>query len=296
MTDKREWNGRSRGGATGYSIFVWVLRHIGLRAAYALLWIVVPYFVLFAPSGTRSSWLYQRNILKRNRIQSSLGLFKHFYLFGQVLIDRIAIKNGFKDQYEYEYDGKEKCVEVIKGGRGTFIVGAHFGAWEIGQQFFDEVEIPFNIVMLDAEWEKIKHAIEKHAKSKLFKAITLTADNGLEVVLQMKQAFDGGEIVGMLGDRFLNDEQSEPIDFMGHNAHFPLGMYKIAAKLEVPAVFYHATKLPRKNGKERYKFSFYVKEPTKNADEIRKTYVSVLEQKLKEAPFQWFNFYNFWQI
>ena len=39
------WKGKSRGGKTGYSIFIYLIRHAGLFPAYFLLVFVAAYFV-----------------------------------------------------------------------------------------------------------------------------------------------------------------------------------------------------------------------------------------------------------
>lgn len=60
---KRQWKGRTRGGPFGYLFFIWLVRTAGLGAAYAFLGLVVVYFIVAAPSQTRSVWVYSRRIL-----------------------------------------------------------------------------------------------------------------------------------------------------------------------------------------------------------------------------------------
>ena len=57
-----EWNGKTRGGSFGYGFFIFLIKHLGLNAAYAFLFVVVPYFVPFAPKATAASWKYWRKI------------------------------------------------------------------------------------------------------------------------------------------------------------------------------------------------------------------------------------------
>jgi len=48
---QNDWSGKSRGGASGYLIFVFIIRRAGLGAAYALLSLVALYFIPFRTPG-----------------------------------------------------------------------------------------------------------------------------------------------------------------------------------------------------------------------------------------------------
>ena len=78
MAEKqKKWDGKSRGGRTGYLIFAFILKHLGVGFAYCLLAFVVPYFIIFAPSQTSASWHYQRRRLQRGVLRSLVGLYSH---------------------------------------------------------------------------------------------------------------------------------------------------------------------------------------------------------------------------
>ena len=67
------WKGKTRGGTFGYLFFIYLIKYLGITAAYIFLSLVVLYFVPFAPKATKSTWFYARHILKYNRIRS-LGI------------------------------------------------------------------------------------------------------------------------------------------------------------------------------------------------------------------------------
>ena len=88
------WKGKTRGGTFGYMFFIYMIRCLGITAAYGFLALVVLYFIPFAPKATGNTWSYARNRLKYGRLKSVALLLKNYYRLGQILIDKVAIGNG----------------------------------------------------------------------------------------------------------------------------------------------------------------------------------------------------------
>ena len=85
------WKGKTRGGTFGYMFFIYMIRCLGITAAYGFLSLVVLYFIPFAPKATASTWQYARNRLKYGRAKAAGLLLKNYYRLGQILIDKVAI-------------------------------------------------------------------------------------------------------------------------------------------------------------------------------------------------------------
>ncbi len=82
------WKGKTRGGTFGYLFFIYLIKYLGITAAYIFLNLVVLYFIPFAPKATKSTWFYARHILKYNWIRSVGMLLRNYYRLGQILIDK----------------------------------------------------------------------------------------------------------------------------------------------------------------------------------------------------------------
>lgn len=284
---QKKWDGKSRGGSLGNWFFVVTLKYMGVRAAYTLLAFVAPYFVFFAPKARKAIWHYNRQILHYGYVKSVTKLFVHFYSFGQSIIDKIALKHGITSYYTFEYGNYTNFLEVLDSGSGCIIIGAHVGSWEVGAPYFREYGKNINIVMLDAEYRKIKDVIEQGAETRDYKIIPLGED-GLESVLRIKKALDDKEYVCLQGDRYMDENNAERVNFMGKMASFPRGMFIMCEKLRVPIVFYYAM---REKGGE-YKFIFEIADIK---SDIRAQYIESLEKIVKKYPQQWYNFYEFWE-
>lgn len=288
----KEWSGQSRGGRSGYLFFVYTIRLFGVRVAYAVLAVVALHFVLFAPRATRAIWRYNRRRLHHSLLRSAVEVYRHFFVFGQTIIDRMALRAGMQDRYRFEFDNYDRFLEIINGEQGVVMIGAHMGCWQAGVSFFGKYGRKINVVMFDVEHEQIKRVLEQSDQAADFKVIPVN-QGSLEAMLQIKIALNDGEYVCFNGDRYIDRATSMPHEFMGSRAYFPAGPFKIASRCRVPVVFYYAM---RESGRT-YRFIFHeVKvEGRPTAEWLLEKYVASLEQMVRKYPRQWFNFYDFWE-
>ena len=289
-TAEREWKGQSRGGKIGNAIFVRTIKFFGVKCAYILLSLVVIYFIPFAPTATKSIWAYNRKRLGYGRLRSIYELYMHYFVFGQTLIDKIALKSGLQNRFNFEFDNYERFLEIINGENGVVMIGAHIGNWEAGSVFFGDYGKKINVVMFDVERKEIRDVLEKDSKRAGYKIIPVN-EGSIEALLKIKIALNEGEYVCFNGDRHIDADTAVEKEFLGATAKFPIGPFRIAAKCRVPVVFYYSVR----EKKCTYRFMFTeVKDFNRDSDILLDTYVKSLEEVVKKYPRQWFNFYNFW--
>lgn len=292
------WKGKSRGGAVGYRFFIFLITKLGIKFAYTFLVFVIIHFVPFAPAATKAAYLFYRKGFRYSLFKTIGMIFVNYYRFGQILIDRIAVKSKLADKYRYEFDNYEHFLSVLNGGTGVIMIGAHVGNWEVGGSFFGEYSNKINIVMYDAEYQKIKDVLEKNTDKIPYKVIPVS-EQDFEHIYRIKDALDAKEYVCFQGDRFISDKKSYTFDFFGKNAKFPAGPFYLADKYNVPIVFYFSM---REKGM-KYRFIFRVAEPASEGEKssdaayrLAQQYVNVLEDIVKKYPEQWFNYYKFWDV
>ena len=302
--NNQQWRGKSRGGAFGYNFFIWLIKSFGISVAYAFLCLVVLYFIPFSPKSTRSIWYYSRNILFYGPISSALFLVRSYYRFGQVLIDKTAISIGLKERYNFRFDNYEEFLNILNSGDGVVIMSAHIGNWESGAPFFDDYGKKINIVLYDAEYEKIKEVIERNRESIDYKIIAINRED-ISHIFKIREALAAGEYLCFQGDRVVVDEgksgsgksiTAEKVfirNFMGREALFPSGPFLLASRLKVPVVFYFAMRERNKS----YRFYFYSVDTTtpKSEEELLDAYLEKLTEIVRRYPEQWFNYYKFWR-
>lgn len=286
------WDGKSRGGRFGYQFFISVIRLLGISSAYCILAFVVIYFIPFASKATKSIWKYYRNIIGINRLRSSINLYRHYYVFGQTLIDKTAMKAGFAGQFNYKFDNYSRFLEILNEGNGAIMIGAHIGCWEAGCSFFGKYGNKINIVMLDAEHQEIKKVLNnistKHDSHKIIPVGT----DGIDLILRIKSALNNGEYICFNGDRYTDIRHAVSMPFCRYNAYFPIGPFLTATKCHVPVIFYYAVR--EKNKTYRFIFEEVDMKSVQNTDLLLTKYLSSIEKVIKQYPHQWFNFYDFW--
>lgn len=289
------WKGKTRGGEWGYLFFIYMIKYLGITSAYTFLCFIVLYFIPFAPKATASTWVYARTILKYSRIKSILFLFTNYYRLGQVLIDKVAVSNGMVDKYNFKFDSYQEFLDVLNGDQGVVMIGAHVGNWEIGAPFFNKYGKKINILMYDAEHQKIKELLKKNSTPANYKIIPVNEDD-LTHVFTMMDVLNKKEYVCFQGDRYVNKDKLLTCSFMGKEAFFPAGPFLLASRMKVPIVFYFAM---REQGRT-YHFHFTLInkisrcKDKKPEQQLLEQYASTLEKLLEQYPDQWFNYYKFW--
>ncbi len=294
------WQGKTRGGVAGYLTFIFILKYLGLNFAYFILRFVVLYFVLFAPLARKSLWFYFRKIQGWGFWKSFAGLFYNFYIFGQTLLDKVALLSGVSTKFTFDFDGEDHLRKMASDGNGGMLIGAHLGNWEIAGQLLDRLETRVNIVMLDAEHQAVKKLLDSVVQKREVNIIPVKP-NGFEHLFAIKEALFNNELVVIHGDRHIPGNKTVTRRFMGREAEFPLGPFQLATKYNKPVTFVTAVKETKRH------YHFMATQPKvysnklgarrkQQLNQIISDYISWLEDKVRKYPYQWFNYYYFWKL
>lgn len=289
MQKEQTWDGKTRGGLLGYRIFFFFLKKVGLGFSYFILIFVAFYFLIFSPKSTKANYFFFRKIMKKSLLTSVSSIFQSYYLFGQTLLDKVAVLAGLKNRFETNSIGLENLYEVLETGKGVFLLSAHLGNWEIAGHFLTKLEVPINVVLFDNEHQSIKKMLQSEEKLKKFKVIPYSDD--FSHLIAINKAIKKGEIVCLHGDRFHEGSKTVELDFLGRKAKFPMGPFQMVNKFQAPFCYVFAIK------SDKYKYDFFAfkgEHKEKDVNHIISGYVDRLEEMLNRYPKQWFNYYQFW--
>lgn len=293
------WQGKTRGGVTGYKVFVYTLKFLGVGAAYILLRFVIIYYFLFAPNAVKSAHYYFRRRQQFGFWKSLVGVYKNIYSFGQTLIDKVAILSGLGGRFTYHFENEIYLREIARKGTGGIILSGHFGNWEIAGQLLERLEARISILMYDDEHQRIKEYLSDVMTGKDFEVIPVREDGSH--LLEIRKALSEGRLIAMHGDRFVEGNDVISMPFLGETARFPTGPYHLAARFKVPLLFVYAVK------ESKFHYHFFSEPPlnvplpgdlTRRRAVIRESlekYVHFVEGVVRKYPFQWFNYYSFWK-
>ncbi len=293
------WKGKTRGGLAGYKIFIATLKYGGLSFAYLLLRFVALYFFCFAPASFRNIFCFYRHRLGYGFFRSLAAIYRNYYAFGQVILDKTASMGGFNARFSFDFDGEQYLRQMVADGKGGLLISAHIGNFEMAGHMLERLNTTVNIIMLDAEHRKIKEYLSKFTQ-KSFRIIPLGDDNAH--IYAISEALKNREIVCLHGDRFMPGSKTISAELLGKQARFPAGPFYLAMKYDVPVSYVFAMK----ERKTHYHFfatppALYQQQPSQHKrDTVLKQmigdYTTAMEDKIKRYPFQWFNYYDFWKV
>lgn len=291
------WKGKTRGGVLGYKIFILILKYFGLSFAYFLLYFVAAYFMI--ASSKAFTWIYRfyHEMLGKNKLRSFASVYRNYYLFGEILIDKIAMLAGFHTTFTFDFEGEEYLRQMDKGG---FLISAHVGNWQIAGQLLNRLEKRVNIILFDAEHQQIKGYLSDVFVKRNINFIIIRDD--YSHLMEIRQALTNGEIIAMNGDRYIEGNKTMMIDFMGKPAAFPVGPFNMAARFNVPVSYVFALKESRKHYHfyatplKTFTFTRNLKLRDQSLGPAVEEYVRELEKIVRKYPLQWFNYYKFWKV
>jgi len=289
------WEGKSKGNKLGYSIFIGTLRYGGVLPAYILLRFVAAYYFLFSYSSSRPIFQYFHTRIGYGWWRSLVAVYRNYYVFGQVLIDKVIVMSGIKNKFTFEFDGEQYLREIISSGKGGIMLSAHLGNWEVAGHLFRRLETRINIVMFDGEHERIKKYLSSVTGERNVNIIVIKDD--LSHIYAINDALSNQELVCMHADRFLKGNKTVATPFMGADALFPQGPFLLAATFRVPVSLVFAFKETNTH------YHLYATPPREYHGRRRQgvetavqDFVHELEAMVKKYPEQWFNYYDFWEI
>lgn len=290
------WRGQSKGNKFGYSIVIFVCRTFGIQTAYFVLRFVALYFFLFSWSTSKVIYYYFKKRLGHSSVTSLLNLYRNYFVFSQVLLDKIVLLAGIKSNYTFYFDGIENLKEMVAEGKGGIILSAHVGNWEAGGSKLEDLNTKFNIVMYDGESQQLKEFLNSITGEQKINLIPVK--NDMSHVYAISEALSKNELVCMHADRFLDGNKTVRKTFLGADALFPDGPFMLATIFKVPVAIAFAFK---ETSTHHHFFCSPVirqqPEEDKHNYKARVTdfFLKDVETKLKLYPLQWFNYYPFWE-
>jgi predicted LPLAT superfamily acyltransferase len=278
---------RERGSRSAMRLMKWLALRCGRRVARLLLFPICAYFLLFSPRARATSREYLTRVLGRQpRLRD---LWRHYFTFAATVLDRVYLLGGRFECFDIEMKGLEALQGTLAAGRGCLLLGAHLGSFEV-------LRVPINVVMYEdnaANITEVLNSLQPEMRSRVI------VPGQVDTVLRIGECLARGEIVGVLGDRCAGSDKSVVCPFLGRNTAFPQGPLLLAQSLRVPVVLFFGVY----EGGARYVVHFEPFCDDYPADRTERTawierwtrrYAVRLEYHCRLAPYNWFNFYDFW--
>lgn len=286
-----------RSNTLAIRFIVWVALTLGRRIARWFLYPICLYFLLFSGEARRASKQYLRKVLGHEPLVRD-G-FRHIHTFASTVLDRVFLLNGRFDKFDVHVHLDPVAQAMIARKQGCILLGAHLGSFEITRAFADEIKgPPANVVMYEENARKL-NAVLKAINPELGQQVIGLGK--VDSMLKVQQALERGEFIGILADRGLGQGGANvTCDFLGEPAKFPSGPLRMAYMLKSPVLLMVGVY----RGGNRYDLHFENLTDMSHADatqrgeliaQAQQRYVARIEHYCRLAPYNWFNFFDFWK-
>ena len=280
----------------------WIALTAGRRISRGMLHPITLYFLLFGGTARRASALYLPRAL--GRAATWRDIYRHIHTFAATVLDRVYLLQETCDDLALRTTNIAIMDAPLSAGKGALMIGAHVGSFESLRALGQRLHLQVAMVMYEENARLINSTLAAIAPKASLRTIAL---GRIDAMLELRDWLDQGGIAGLLADRSLPRQSGRSrtlwLPFLGQPARFSDGPFRLAALLRRPVVFmaglYH--------GGADYELRFIELADFSNRPALRsgaeldqqileamQRYVAIIESLCREAPYNWFNFFDFW--
>lgn len=294
--ERAEWTRRAeRSNMFWLRVMTWISLTLGRATGRLVLRLIASYYLLFAPAARTASRDYLRRALPRPPTWHDC--YRHFLYFASTIHDRVYLICDRHDLFDITVIGDDLIKQAIAEGRGVLLLGAHLGSFEVLRavgRHWGKTRV--TMVMYEENARKVNRAL---AAINLRAQADIIALGRVDSMLAVRDRLAEGAVVGLLADRTLGGEPTQTVRFLGQPAALPTGPLRMAAMLRHPVVFMAGLYL----GGNRYEVHFEQltdfsnvapNERDARVGQALEQYAARLEDHCRRAPYNWFNFHDFW--
>ena len=307
-TTDRHWASlRETSIILGIRSLVWIYRLFGRWVFRLFLRPVVTYYFLSGRIARHASQEYLRRLGQR---YPELGLsggwresYRHFLSFGETLLDKIIVWTGSITLNQVDFPNRKLLLDLLEQKRGAILLSGHIGNLELCQALAGlRGHIHLNILVHTKHAEKFNRLLDNNKGSATIQLIQVTELNPA-IAIELQNKIEQGEFLVLVGDRVpVSGSRTVQANFLGKKAEFPQGPYLLASLLRCPMYTLFCFNVDGHFHIDLKLFAESIRIPRTEPQRLQmleiqaRRYAEQLEIHCRATPFQWFNFYPYWNL
>ena len=317
MSDQAHWTERQEVIKTNKPLLLLLVlfKYIPGVLVRALIYPVSFFYWVFAAEARKCAKEYQlrlREFTGRN-IPKRISPYRQFLSFSLCVLEKMEGWLGkIKfSKIQYQNDDITSILELLKEGKGAMLITSHLGNMELLRSLSDYNqqlvgrEVPVYVIM-DMDINSNFSNTLKSVNPKVSFNVINSNEIGPDSIVTLMDAVEKGALVVIAGDRTspYSKDKNLKINFLGKEASFPYGVFLIPALMKVPVYFMFGLRSrlsifnPKQNvyiEKCHTDFNCPRSEREERIVQCCGEFVARLEKYCILYPYQWYNFFNFWE-
>ncbi|PLZ04290.1 acyltransferase [Burkholderia sp. WAC0059] len=302
----RWWRHAERGSRLGLALLAFSCRTLGLRVTGWWLHPVVAYFLVTGRTAREASRAYFARlaaVAARGESTPAPGWrsgYRHMLAFAQAGLDKLAAWLGRIGAHEAYFDDASAFDALVASGRGALVIGSHLGNLEMTRALAARGARANVTAVVHTEHARRFNGMLVAAHEDFSRHLMEVRDFGPQTSMLMQQRIDAGELLVIVGDRVPVRAAGGTVDveFLGAPARLAQGPYVLAHALGCPVYLFFCLK--ERDGHRLYfepfaeRIALPRRERERHVAQWAQRYAARLEHYCRKAPYQWFNFFDFW--
>ncbi|MEO6594492.1 MAG: lipid A biosynthesis acyltransferase [Planctomycetota bacterium] len=291
------WLNRSeRGTVLGIKAAFRFATLLGRTTTKPLVALVALWYRLFDRRAVRASRSWLQRVTGRR--PGFWAVYQHLRTFAQVTLDRVFLLTGRTQALTFTRTGNQLLARQAATGRGALLLGAHVGSFEAMRAGGDDDHFRIQILGFFKNSKRINALLSELNPGQAAQVMHLGFDP-IGVMARVQECLEQGQFVATLADRTGLDERAVEATFFGETAQFAGGPFLIASILHCPVYLVFGLYSPP----DRYDlhcehFADRIDLPRRDREkglrEWVQRYAARVEHHARQAPMNWFNFFDFW--
>ena len=273
------------------------------------------FFFIFAPDARRAAKIYQKQLREftGRKIPKHINPYIQIFSFALCIVEKLEGWLGkIKfSKIQYQNDDIDNILALLKEGKGAVLITSHLGNMELLRSLSDYNyqlvgrEVPVYVIMdtdINSNFSETLKSVNPKASFNVINSNEIGPDS----IVTLMDAIENGALVVIAGDRTSPNAKEKvlKISFLGKDASFPYGVFLIPALLKAPVYFMFGLRSrmsifnPKQNvyiEKCHTDFDCPRSERETRIVQCCGEFVARLEKFCILYPYQWYNFFDFWQ-